>query len=260
MMFQKTAVLVASVVLALQVTTAQAQNSFWDQAAGFLNSQTKAEPAPATSRTATASLSSLSNADISSALKEALNIGTDRVVRQLGQTGGFANDPAVRIALPGILQRADKALDAIGMGYLADDLEARMNAAAEQATPKAKKIFVNAIKKMTMEDAKQILTGPDDAATQYLRKTMSPDLMRDMQPIVGHALSQAGAVQAYDRMIGQYDRLPLMPDVKANLNAYVTQKAIDGVFFYVAKEEAAIRANPVERGTALLQRVFSVVK
>lgn len=257
MKLQKTAMMIVSAVLALQVTQAQAQNSFWEQASGFLNKQAAT---PKANTAATSALSSFSNSDVSNALKEALNIGTERVVKQLGSTGGFANDPAVRISLPGVLQRADKALEAMGMGYLADDLETRMNTAAEQAAPKAKKIFVDAIKKMTMEDAKQIMTGADDAATQYLRKTMSPDLMRDMQPIVGNALAEAGAVKAYDQLIGQYGRLPLMPDVKANLNGYVTQKAIDGMFLYVAKEEAAIRANPVERGTVLLQQVFSAVK
>lgn len=209
---------------------------------------------------ATASASSLSNTDIASGLKEALRIGTEKVVGSLGKTDGFNLDPKIHIPLPATLQKVDKALTAMGMGGMTDDLELRINRAAEAATPKAKQLFINSIHKMTINDARAILTGPNDSATQYLKKTMSPELSKEMQPLVQKALAEAGAVKAYSKVVGQYEQLPFVSGIKDNLNNYVVDKAMAGIFYYVAQEEAAIRQNPAKRTTDILKRVFSSVR
>ena len=200
--------------------------------------------------------SGLTQNEMGSGLKEALRVGTESVVAQLGQTDGFYGDKAIHIPLPGQLATVQKALRAAGYSGLVDDLELRLNRAAEQATPKAKALFVDAIAAMTIQDAQKILNGPDDSATQYFRKAMGPGLGKEMKPIVDAALAEAGAVQAYDAMMGQYKALPFMPDAKANLTDYVVDKGMDGIFHYVAKEEAAIRNNPAARTTDLLKKVF----
>ncbi len=204
----------------------------------------------------TAPASSLTIAQITAGLKEALRIGSGHVVSQLSKTGGFNLDPKIRIPLPSALAKVDSALKTVGLSYMTEDLQKRMNGAAEQATGEALSLFVSAIQQMTIADARSILSGQQDAATQYLRKTMGVELSQKIQPIVSTALVQAGAVQAYDTVMGKYQTLPFMPDVKADLNGYVTQKAMDGIFYYVAQEEAAIRANPAKRTTELLRTVF----
>jgi hypothetical protein len=140
---------------------------------------------------------------------------------------------------------------------LTNDLKTRMNDAAEIATPKAKSLFLDAISTMTITDAQDILFGADNAATNYLRSRMGSALGVEIEPIIQSALNQAGAVQAYDSVMGQYQSLPFMPDVKANLTNHVVDKALDGIFYYVAQEEAAIRNNPAKRTTELLQKVFA---
>lgn len=205
-------------------------------------------------------VSDLSALEMSNGLKQALSVGTEQVVRQLGRNDGFNTDPQVRIPLPSSLQKVDRVLDRVGMNGLTQDLELRLNRAAEAATPKAKALFLDAISQMTFDDAREILTGPNDAATQFLRRTMGPGLAREMAPIVGHALADAGAIQAYDAALGQYARVPFVPDVKADLQGYVVDRALDGIFIYVAAEERAIRENPAKRTTALLKKVFSAVQ
>jgi hypothetical protein len=210
------------------------------------------------------SLSALSNTDIIAGLKEALNIGSSNVVNQLGILNGFNSDPNIRIPLPDTLSKVDSALSAIGMNSLTSDLETRLNRAAEAATPKAKALFLSAIQNMTIEDAKSILTGPNDAATQYLRRAMGPQLTQDIQPIIQSTLAEAGAIQAYDNVVGRYEQIPFVSSLannsKTQLNDYVTEKALDGIFYYVAREEAAIRANPAKRTTEILQKVFGAVQ
>lgn len=230
----------------LALSGCQTDGSGWQETARAVMN------APAFSTTA----SSLTTEQITAGLKEALNIGSGTVVSQLSKTGGFNLDPVIRIPLPPTLAKVDNALKTIGMAHLTEDLQNRMNGAAERATAEALPLFINAIKQMTIADARSILSGQQDAATQYLRKTMGAELSMKIQPIIQNALTQAGAVQAYDRAMGQYAQIPLMPDVKANLNAFVTQKAMDGIFYYVAREEAAIRENPAKRTTELLRTVF----
>lgn len=142
------------------------------------------------------------------------------------------------------------------MSRMADDLELRLNRAAEAAVPKAKGLFVDAIAKMTIGDAKKILNGPKDSATRYFWGKMSAPLATEMKPIVNNQLTKVGAIASYDRMIGQYKSIPFVPSAKADLTQYVLGKAIDGVFLYLGREEAAIRETPAKRTTKILKKVF----
>ncbi len=200
--------------------------------------------------------SALSVDNIAAGLKDALRVGSETVVKQLGKTDGFNADPAIHIPLPENFKTVRNALDKIGMSSMLDDLELRLNRAAEVATPKAKSLFLQSIKEMTLEDAMGIYKGPDDAATKYFQSKMSKPLAETMHPIVENSLSQVGAVQTYDNIIGKYRSLPFVPDVKADLTNYVTEKGMNGIFHYLAREEAAIRQNPAKRTTDLLKRVF----
>lgn len=205
---------------------------------------------------ADAGAESLSVGQITLGLKEALSVGSKNVTTQLNQTGGYALDPNIRIPLPDTLNKIHTALSAAGMGGLTADLESRMNAAAERAAGEVYPLFLNAIRQMTIDDARSILSGRQDAATQYLRRTMGAELQVKIEPIVQSALAQAGAVQAYDRVMGQYASLPFISGVKTDMDNYVTGKAVDGIFYYVAQEEAAIRQNPAKRTTEILRIVF----
>ena len=178
------------------------------------------------------------------------------MVGQLGATDGFNADTAVHIPLPDSMQTVQSALSKLGMSGMLDDLELRLNRATETATPKAKELFWNAISEMTLDDVNAIYQGPDDAATRYFQGKMTPPLAQEMSPIVTESLADVGAIQSYDAVMGQYDQIPFVPDVKANLTEYVVEKGMDGIFHYLAIEEAAIRNNPVKRTTALLQKVF----
>ena len=202
------------------------------------------------------SASDLTNSEIASGLKDALRVGTETVVNQLGQRDGFNADPAIHIPLPDSLNQVKSALAAIGMSSMMDDLELKLNRAAEAATPRAKKLFWDAISAMTLDDVQGIYNGPDNSATRYFQDKMSDPLAAEMQPIVENALNQVGAIQSYDAVMGQYASLPFVPDVKADLNTYVVDKGMEGIFHYVAKEEAAIRNDPVKRTTDILQKVF----
>ncbi len=196
--------------------------------------------------------------EIEAGLKDALRVGSENVVVQLGRVDGFNTDSAVHIPLPKQLDTVKSVLDKVGMSDLLEDLEVKLNRAAEVATPKAKKLFLQAITEMSFEDVKTIYEGPEDAATQYFRSNMSPSLAKEMQPVVKNSLAEVGVVQAYDNVMKEYRSVPFVPDVKANLTDYVVEKGIDGIFYYMAKEEAAIRTNPAKRTTDLLKRVFGV--
>ena len=194
--------------------------------------------------------------EIGAGLKEALRVGSENVVSRLGRVDGFNKDSAVHIPLPKQLETVRSVLDKVGMSGRLDDLELKLNRAAEVATPKAKRLFLQAITEMTFDDVKRIYNGPKDAATQYFRSKMSPFLAKEMQPVVNDTLSEVGAVQAYDNVMKKYRSVPFVPDVKADLTNYVIEKGMDGIFYYMAKEEASIRTNPAKRTTELLKRVF----
>lgn len=203
------------------------------------------------------SASNLSNSEISSGLKEALHVGSELVVNQLGTTDGFNGDPSIHIPLPNSLKKVQSVLDKVGMSNMLDDLETRLNRAAEIATPKAKELFANAIQAMTLDDAKNILNGPSDAATRFFQSKMTPDLVKEFTPIVNESLAEAGAIKSYDNAIGEYKKLPLVPDAQADLSGYVVEKGMDGIFHYLAVQEAEIRTNPAARTTDLLKKVFA---
>ena len=142
------------------------------------------------------------------------------------------------------------------MAGLMDDLETKLNRAAEAATPEVKALFLDAITDMSFEDGKRIYNGPDDAATQYLREKMDASLGQALRPLIETSLSEVGAVQIYDQAMGRYENIPFVPDVKANLTDHAVAKGMDGIFYYLAQEEAAIRKNPLKRSTELLRKVF----
>ncbi|MEW6426650.1 MAG: DUF4197 domain-containing protein [Thermodesulfobacteriota bacterium] len=203
-----------------------------------------------------ATTGNLSDSDMVSGLKEALRVGSERVVGRLGTVDGFNRDSAVHIPLPDTLRTAQKALAGIGMSGMMDDLELRMNRAAEQAVPKAKKLFADAIADMTIDDAARIYQGPDDAATRYFQEKMSAPLKDEMRPMVKESISQAGVVSQYDAAMSRYRTIPFVPDVKADLTEHVLDGSLAGVFHYLAQEEAAIRRNPAQRTTEILKKVF----
>lgn len=207
-----------------------------------------------------ANQNNLTNEEIGAGLKETLRTGTATVVKQLGKPGGFSDDPAVHIPLPESLKTVQSTLNKVGMGATLEDLELRLNRAAEAATPKAKKLFADAISAMTLDDVKAIYKGPDDAATQYFREKMSPELQKEMQPIVAQSLADVGAIQTYDKAMEQYRSMPFVPDVKADLNRYVVEKGSDGIFHYLAVQEAQIRTDPAKQTTDLLKRLYGSSK
>lgn len=222
-----------------------------DQMPGGVNQPAQTQPG-----TVSVKPSGLSGTEIGAGLKEALTVGSERVVDQLGRPDGFNGDAKIHIPLPASLDKVQTALKAAGLSSMLDDLELRLNRAAEAATPKAKKLFVQAIQEMTLDDVQGIYNGPQDAATRYFQKKMSAPLGEEMRPVVQESLSQVGAVQSYDAVMGKYKTLPFVPDAGADLTGYVVDKGLAGIFHYIAVEEAAIRQNPVKRSTELLQRVF----
>jgi hypothetical protein len=198
----------------------------------------------------------LSTDEVGGGLKEALRVGTETVVGNLGQAGGFDLDPQIHIPLPKELKKAKRLLGKIGMDSMLVDLESKLNEAAETSTPKAKQLFVDAINDMTLDDVMAIYKGPDDAATQYFKSKMSAPLALEMKPVVDSTLEGVGAAQLYDSAMQQYESIPFAPEVDLDLGDYVVEKGMDGIFYYLAKEEAAIRTNPAKRTTDLLKSVF----
>ncbi len=204
----------------------------------------------------TAGGGALSNADITQGLKAALTQGSNVVVDQLGTANGFSLDPNIRIPLPSSLVKARNFADNFGLAGSFDDLELKLNQAAEQATPKARQLFLGAIQEMSVEDATGILRGPDDAATSYFKDKTGTSLKSAMRPLVDQALANVGAVRSFNSLLSRYNSIPLAPKVDADLTGHVVDKGSDGVFYYIAEEEQAIRNNPLKRTSEILQRVF----
>jgi len=199
---------------------------------------------------------SLSSEEVIAGLKEALHVGAQTVIRQLGAADGFNADPTIHIPLPKELQSVQSTLKRVGLASLADDVELKLNRGAEAAMPKAKELVWQAISNMNLEDAQTIFNGPDDAATQYFRRTATPQLKATIAPVIEQNLQDVGAMAAYDQLIGQYKKIPFVPDLKADLTAHATTLALDGLFMYLAREEAAIRQDPAKRTTEILAKVF----
>jgi hypothetical protein len=205
-------------------------------------------------------LDALTNKDASSGLRAALSQGIDTAVAQLGAPNGFLKDPKVAIPLPPALKKADKALRLVGMGRDADDLKTAMNHAAEAAVSEAKPVLKDALQKMTLADAKGILTGGDDSATQYFRRVTSTDLTARFKPIVAKETAKLKLASMYDQYAGKAAGLGLVTAQDANLNDYVTAKALDGLFSRVADEERAIRKDPLGQTSSLIKKVFGAVR
>ena len=236
---------------------ALAQGSLLDIGKSVLQQQMNSTVSGTTSTGASPRGQSLSVSDIAAGLKEALKTGSAKVTGQLGAKDGFNADPSVHIPLPSTLQKVQSGLKMVGMSGLADDLELRLNRAAEAAAPQAKQIFWSALDKMTLDDARAILNGPKDAATQYFKKAMSPDLRTAMRPIVDNTVAQAGAVQSLDQLSAAAKGLAPGVDGKSMLTDHVLDYALSGLFSYLAKEEAGIRDNPAQRTSDILRKVFS---
>jgi hypothetical protein len=199
----------------------------------------------------------LTGDDIMAGVRDALRVGTENVVGQLGAADGFNADPKIHIPLPDSMKQVTSALQMVGLAGLAEDLELKINRAAEAATPAAKELFWQAITDMSIDDIEGIFNGPDDAATQYFKGAMSAPLGDAMRPIIDQSLAEVGAVQAFDAVMGKYKAIPFVPKVKANLTEHTLAAAMAGIFHYLAEEEAAIRNDAVKRTTELLQRVFA---
>jgi len=225
--------------------SSEAADSWWEKGAGILKSLGESGKE-----------TGLSVEQIGAGLKDALRVSSENVVKQLGRVDGFNNDSAIHIPLPQQLETVKSVLAKVGMSGLLDDLELKLNRSAELAVPKAKKLFGQAITEMSFDDAKKIYGGPEDAATQYFRSKMSSSLSAEMQPVVKESLAEAGVARAYDNVMKQYRSIPFMPEVKADLTDYVLEKGVDGIFHYMAIEEAAIRQNPAKRTTELLKTLF----
>jgi hypothetical protein len=189
-------------------------------------------------------------------IRQALDKGVDVAVSQLGQHGGFLNDAEVRIPLPGPLQQVEGALRTLGQGGLADEFVQTMNHAAEQAVPEATEVFHGAIKRMSLADVRGILEGPNDAATEYLRRSSSEELTTRFRPIVASATNQAGVTGAYKKMIDSAGPMARMAVGDTDLDGYITDKALDGLFLKIAEQEKLIRTDPAARTTDLLKQVF----
>lgn len=201
--------------------------------------------------------SSLSSDDIVGGLKQALTLGAQKSADRLSVVDGFFKDAAVKILLPQQAQNVGKTLRSLGMGKLVDDAILSINRAAEDASKSATPIFVNAVKRMTMQDGLGILRGADTAATGYLRKSTTPELTAAFHPVIDSSLQKTGATKYWKDLFETYNKLPTtFKKVDPDLSAFVTQKAMDGIFYYVAQEEKKIRKDPAAQVTDLLKKVF----
>jgi hypothetical protein len=205
------------------------------------------------------SLDQLSNKDTAGGLKEALTQGAGKAVDMLGQNDGFLGNPKVKIHLPDNLEKAADLMRKFGQGKHVDELETAMNRAAEAAVPEAKKLLVEAIKKMSMDDAKGILTGGDNAATEYFRRTTSAPLGEKFKPIIQKAMAKVNVAEKYDQFAGKAAKLGLVKEEDSHLDHYVTEKALDGLYLMIAEEEKAIRTNPVGAVGSLAKKVFGAL-
>lgn len=194
--------------------------------------------------------------EIGLGIKEALQLGVSAGADRLSVKDGFLGNLAVKILMPPEAQKVEKTLRGIGLNSLCDNVITSLNRAAEDAAKEAKPIFISAIKQMTLTDATNILLGKTDAATEYFKRVTSAQLTEKFSPIVTTSLNKVNATKYYSDLTTQYNRLPLVKPVNTNLTAYVTQKAIDGLFIEVAKEELKIRGNLNARSSTLLQKVF----
>ncbi len=205
------------------------------------------------------SVSDLSNAEASGGLKEALTQGIGKAISSLGAPDGFLGNKEVKIPLPKSLKKIEKGMRLMGMGKQSDELVLKMNRAAEAAVPEAKALLVDSVKKMTLADAKAILTGPDDAATQYFKRTTSAQMAEKFLPIVKKATENVQLAESYNKYAEMGSKFGVVKKEDAKIEQYVTNKALDGVYLMIAKEEAAIRKDPVGQASSLIKKVFGAI-
>ena len=199
---------------------------------------------------------SLSTGEIVDGLKEALEIGTDNAVKLVGKEGGYSQNPKIKIPLPGSVEKVQGMLRALGYGSQLDEFDKSMNRAAEVAAPKAKVIFWDSIKQMSFTDAKGILDGGDMAATNYLKEKSSGQLEEVFRPIIHKAMGEVGVTQRYQDLSKPIANLPFAEGAVPDLDGYVTDGALNGLFYMLGQEEKKIRQNPAARATDLLKKVF----
>ncbi|MFZ1908114.1 MAG: DUF4197 domain-containing protein [Burkholderiales bacterium] len=209
---------------------------------------------------AAAQLDRISNRDAVAALRAALEKGSRVAVESLGRTDGFFGNEQVRIPLPESLRRAEGLMRRLGMGRYADELVLTMNRAAEAAVPEAKSLLIGAVKRMSVEDAKGILTGGDTAGTAYFRRTTENQLRARFLPIVSSATARVKLAEKYNEYADRGARFGLVSKEDANLDAYVTQKALDGLFLVMAGEEKKIRQDPVGSASSIIRKVFGALR
>ena len=205
-------------------------------------------------------LAKISNQDASTGMKAALERGTAEAVANLGRTDGFLANSAVKIPLPDPLKRYEKMMRQFGMGKYADELITTMNRAAESAVPEARPLFVDAVRKMTLKDAKGILTGGNTSATDYFKRTMSDTLRGKFLPIVAESTKRVQLAEKYNEYAAKGAKFGLVKKEDASLDGYVTQKTMDGLFYMVGEEEKRIRADPLAAGSDIIKRVFGAMK
>jgi len=206
-----------------------------------------------------AGLDDISNRDAINGLKQALTNGTQAAVARLGKQDGFMSDSRIKIPLPPSLKRAEAMMHSIGAGKQADDLVLRMNRAAEAAVPQAKPLLVDAAKKMTVQDAKGILTGGPDSATQYFKRTTSEPLAQKFKPVVVKAMAKVKLAEKYDEIAASGAKFGLLKNEDANLEDYITRKTLDGLFVGIADEEKKIRENPTAAASSIVKKVFGAL-
>ncbi|HUO43676.1 MAG TPA: DUF4197 domain-containing protein [Burkholderiales bacterium] len=205
-------------------------------------------------------LSDLTNKDAVAGLKQALTDGAGVAVKQLGAKDGFFGNPQVKIPLPASLQKVESMLKMVGMQQQVDDLDLAMNRAAESAVADAKPLLVNAVKQMTVEDAKNILSGGDTAATDYFRSKTADPLAKKFLPTVQKATAKVGLAAKYNAVAGQAAQFGLVDKNQATIEQYVTDKALDGLYTMIGEQEKAIRANPAAAATGIVKKVFGALQ
>lgn len=205
-------------------------------------------------------LADISNREATAGLKDALIQASGAAVGKLGVTDGFFKNPKVKIPLPDSLKKAEKAMRFFGMGKQADELVLRMNRAAEAAVPEAKVLLVDAVKKMSVQDAKDILTGGEDAATQYFKRMTATPLTAKFLPKVKEATQDVQLAQQYNKFAETGMQYGLVKKDQANLEQYVTQKTLDGLYLMMAEEEKKIRKDPLGASTSLIRKVFGAIE
>jgi len=206
-----------------------------------------------------AGLDDISNSDAVAGLKQALSNGARAAVAKLGKEDGFYGDTRIRIPLPPSMKSAEAVMHSIGMGKQADDLVLRMNRAAEAAVPQARSLLLDAAKKMTVQDAKGILTGGQDSATQYFKRTTSEPLAQRFKPIVKRAMAKVKLAEKYNEIAASGAKVGLVKEEDANLEEYVTRRTLDGLFVGIADEEKKIRENPKAAASSIVKKVFGAL-